>query len=74
MHDFKEKAFSNPMPGTGIRVTVPVSVAFNFERIQAVTKSVLDKLGHGGCHSGFDIRFIHEDNFRFNEMGELMQH
>ena len=65
-------AASNPMPGRAVHVTIPASVAFNLDKIQMVSKVVLGKLGCGGCHSGFDIRFITETNFRFNEKLELM--
>lgn len=64
------KVESNPMPGMPVRVTVPLSVAFNFEKMQNVTKVVLKNLGHEGCHSGFQLNFIHEDDFRFNEKAE----
>jgi len=37
--------------------------------MNAVTAQVLGKLGCGGCHSGFDLRFI--DPFIINEKGEL---
>jgi hypothetical protein len=74
MSDFKEKFASDPMPGRAVRVTVPVSVAFNLEKMQTITKTVLGKLGCGACCSGFDLRFIHENDFRFNEKGELLQH
>jgi len=72
MNDFKKEVDSNPMPGGAVRVTVPVSVAFNLEKMQSITKTVLGKLGCGACCSGFDLRFIHENDFRFNEKGELL--
>jgi len=72
--DFKENFSSDPMPGRPIRVTVPVSVAFNFEKMMGVTKTILGKLGCQACCSGFDIRYIHENDFRFNEKGELLHH
>ena len=74
MSDIKTKLASDPMPGRTVHVTVPVSLANNFEKMQSVTKQVLGKLGCGGCHSGFDFRFIHEHEFNFNEKGELLQH
>ena len=55
-----------------VHVTIPVSLAYDFDKMQAVTKTVLGKLGHLGCHSGFDLRFLIEDNFRFNEKGDLL--
>jgi len=74
MSDLKAKLASDPMPGRVVHVTVPVSLAYNLDKMQAVTKTVLGKLGHVGCHSGFDLRFIHENDFKFNEKGELFQH
>lgn len=50
-----------------VRVTIPASVAYNFDNITKVTQSVLGKLGCPGCHSGRDIRFIIEDDFRVDE-------
>jgi hypothetical protein len=50
-----------------VTVTIPASVAYNFDNITKVTQTVLGKLGCPGCHSGRDIRFIIEDNFRVDE-------
>lgn len=50
-----------------VRVTIPASVAYNFDSISKVTQTVLGKLGCLGCHSGRDIRFIIEDDFRVDE-------
>jgi len=50
-----------------VRVTIPASVAYNFESITKVTQTILGKLGCLGCHSGRDIRFIIEDDFRVDE-------
>jgi hypothetical protein len=50
-----------------VRVTIPASVAYNFDSITKVTQTVLGKLGCLGCHSGRDIRFIIEDDFRVDE-------
>ena len=56
-----------------ILVTVPASVAYNFDKMQKVSQTVLGKLGCPGCHSGFDIRFIMERQFRFNEKLEMVE-
>lgn len=56
-----------------VHVTVPVSVANNFDKMQRVTKTVLGKLGCSGCHSGFDIRFIQEMQFVFNEKLQMIE-
>lgn len=50
-----------------IQVTVPVSVANDLKKMRKVTETVLGRLGCSGCHSGFDIRFLDESRFRFNE-------
>lgn len=53
----------NPHPSTAVRVIVPVDVAFNLEKMQKVTASVLAHLGCPACHSGRDIRFDIERTF-----------
>jgi hypothetical protein len=50
-----------------IEITVPVSVANDLKQISKVTATVLGRLGCEGCHSGYDLRFINESRFRFNE-------
>ena len=55
-----------------VHVTVPVTVANNFDKMQKVTKTVLGQLGCSGCHSGFDIRFIQETQFIFNEKLQMV--
>lgn len=50
-----------------VEIVVPVSVANNLDRINKVTEIVLGELGCGRCHSGFDLRYITESRFRFNE-------
>lgn len=54
-----------------IYVTVPASVAYNLDRMNKVTELVLGRLGCPGCHSGFDIRYLQETRFRFNERLEM---
>ena len=46
-----------------VTVRVPVDVAFDLEKAQAVQREVLGRLGCQGCTSGFDIRFVHETEF-----------
>lgn len=50
-----------------VQITVPASVANDLKKINKVTEIVLGRLGHEGCHSGFDLRFIDERIFKFNE-------
>jgi hypothetical protein len=74
MSDLRKVNFPEPMPGgTRVHVTVPASLSFNFEKLQAMTKTILTNLGCAACHSGFDFTFIRELDFSFNERGELIQ-
>jgi hypothetical protein len=50
-----------------VMVSVPSSVANNFDKMTKVTQSVLNKLGCGGCHSGRILQFIQEDSFWVDE-------
>lgn len=51
-----------------VKVTVPVSVAYDAKKMQKITETVLGRLGCVACHSGFDIRFQYENPvFRFDE-------
>lgn len=72
-----EEYESNPMPGLNhaktFVVTVPASVAFDFKKMVKVQEIILSKLGCPGCHSGFDIRFQLDHQFRFNENLELIE-
>lgn len=45
----------DPVPWRGqerVTVYVPHDVAYNFEKMTALTKNLLGKLGCDGCHSG----------------------
>jgi hypothetical protein len=53
-----------------VYIGVPKRIGDDLKHITAVTAQVLGKLGCGGCHSGFDLRFV-PDPFIFNEKGEL---
>jgi hypothetical protein len=64
---------SSPSSSRQVHVTVPASAAYSLDKMQSISKQVLGKLGCGGCHSGFDIRFLTEMNFRFNEKLEIME-
>jgi hypothetical protein len=50
-----------------VMVSVPSSVANNFDKMTKVTQSVLNKLGCGTCHSGRILQFIQEDSFWVDE-------
>jgi hypothetical protein len=49
-----------------IHVVVPARVAYDLDSMNKVTKEVLNDLGCPGCHSGFDLRFDFETQFRFD--------
>ena len=53
--------------GSVVTVKIPASAAYDFDKMTRVTKTILDKLGCGGCHSGHDIRFLVERNFIVDE-------
>ncbi len=49
-----------------IRIHIPASVGYDLKKMQKITASVLGRLGCEGCHSGWDIRFLHERDFVVN--------
>ncbi len=59
MHEFTESAKS-------IRVTVPVSVAGNLDKVKGVVEQALGRLGCPACCSGFDIWLNLERDFIFD--------
>ena len=54
-----------------IRVTVPASVAYNFDQMSQVTQKILNEVGCGHCHSGRWIIYEMGDNFLVNEKLEV---
>jgi hypothetical protein len=54
-----------------VRVTVPASVAYNFEQLTNVTQKILAQLGCAPCHSGRFILYEIEDRFVVNENLEV---
>ena len=44
-----------------VRVHVSPDVLFNLDRSTAALKSVLGRLGHPGCTSGFNIQLVLEE-------------
>jgi len=36
------------------------------KKVEAITANLMKELGHAGCFSGFDIRFVHDDDYRVN--------
>jgi hypothetical protein len=63
----KPTIMKDAKPLRTVHVTIPASVAYDFEKITKVTKNILGKLGCTACHSGHDIRFIIEDKFHVDE-------
>lgn len=53
----------NPQPLPPVRIHVSRDVAFDLDKMQKITASVLDKLGCGACHSGRILEFIHLEEF-----------
>ena len=54
-----------------VRVAVPHSISNDFEKMQAITKEVLGRLGCTPCHSGWDLIFTHENEFIANAKGQV---
>ncbi|HEY4642041.1 MAG TPA: hypothetical protein VII75_11915, partial [Thermoanaerobaculia bacterium] len=53
-----------------VYIGVPKRIDDDLRHMIRITEQVLGKIGCGGCHSGFDLRFV-PDPFIFNEKGEL---
>jgi len=56
----------DPIPLRRVNVYVTRDVAFNFDKITQVTKSVLGRLGCDQCHSGRLIDFVIIEDFVVN--------
>lgn len=39
---------------------------FDLKEVEAITANLMKELGHASCFSGFDIRFVHDEEFRVN--------
>jgi hypothetical protein len=52
-----------------VQVQVPAKVAVDLDlhAIHELELDLFDKLGHPACYSGFDIRWIIEDQYFVNE-------
>jgi len=53
-------------PGRRISIHVPTKALYDLEAMQQITRSVLDKLGCGGCHSGRILDFRELEEFVVN--------
>lgn len=62
-----------PVRTNTVRVSVPASVAYNFGRMQEVTKEILGRLGCEECHSGYDIRFDVIRDYRVRMAGKKLE-
>ena len=51
-----------------VYIGVPRGADNDLKKIFKITENVLGKLGCGGCHSGFDLRWVNDPIF--NEKGE----
>ena len=51
-----------------VYISAPRGADNDLKKIFRITESVLGKLGCGGCHSGFDLRWTTDPIF--NEKGE----
>ncbi len=57
----------NPQPlPPRVRVYVTHDVAYDLKKMNAITASVLGKLGCGGCHSGRFLDFVTLQDFVVN--------
>lgn len=49
-----------------IRVTLPISVAYDLEKFQKALANIATQVGHTGCTSGVDLTFLHAREFVVN--------
>lgn len=45
------------LQGSVVQVSVPLSVAFDLDKIQRVERTIFERLGHPNCYSGWDVRW-----------------
>jgi hypothetical protein len=64
---------SDPVPQliAPVRVTIPVEVAFDIERLFELQRTLFDRLGHGGCYSAANVMFELERRFVADREGKL---
>ncbi|MGB8858965.1 MAG: hypothetical protein WCC60_06905 [Ilumatobacteraceae bacterium] len=56
-----------------VRVHISPKVLSDLDAFQTVQRSILDRLGCGGCTSGFDINWLLHPDFVVNPAGEIRQ-
>jgi hypothetical protein len=71
MSDHDKLSAIKPVQNGIVNVTVPAQVFHDLDKMHNATKEILTRLGCGGCHSGFDIRFRQELEFHVNVDGKL---
>jgi hypothetical protein len=47
-----------PSPWNSVRITLPVSVAYDLEKFQAALGNIARRTGHLNCASGVDCTFL----------------
>jgi hypothetical protein len=50
-----------------VHVSLPVEVAYDFDKLVTVQKEIFGRLGHSACTSGWDIRWEIERRFIVDE-------
>lgn len=66
-----EKELAVAAPNRRITVRAPAEIVFNLEKALDIQRQLLGRLGCRGCTSGFDIRFILENEFVVDAAGKL---
>ncbi len=61
----------DPQPNHGISVVMSSKVAFNIDSVVGLAARIAGELGCPGCHSAFDIRYLHEAEFLANADGRV---
>lgn len=52
-----------PKISGAVRVTLPISVAYNLEKFQKALANIATQVGHTGCTSGVDLTFLNVRDF-----------
>lgn len=58
-----QELMTRPSFNRPVNVRVPADVAYDLEKAQQIQREILGRLGCMACCSGFDIRFILENEF-----------
>jgi hypothetical protein len=56
-----------PLPPNEVVVSVAGDALFNLDKFFEIQKSILGRLGCGGCTSGYDISWKHLNRFHIDE-------